>query len=300
MRLALPSLVFLCIGTTASAQFSVLPQIGLENSKTSFSANGSSYSSLGTSLAPRASVRLDYKFKQSHGPYIGFGTNAGVATITTTNPETILSNYTSSLGSVKWRFETGYGFSTKPISFQKNSAQKRTTASKTSSETKKSCGSYSSRSNTLARKNNTWNMRIQPSAGLALTQALNNDVITQTGSTGTTYNYKAGNWNTAITSGLGFEFAKGSSRKFAVGIQYLKGLGNLDERTISGVSEEKNVSSNVQSKASAWNLSFGIPFSLTKPKRVKQVMPAVQPQTQKTESNYKSKCGSYRRCTRSL
>lgn len=290
MRLALPSLLFLSIGTAANAQLSVTPQIGLENSQISLRNNGSSFSSLGSALAPRASVRFDYRFKKGHGPYVGFGTSPGVTTVSTRNPEAIMSNYSTSLGSPNLRLEAGYGFSTKPINLQKPSF---TTETKTvTKQVKTRCGTYNKTYQVITKKkNDTWNMRIQPSAGIAYTTAKSNDLGTQTDAIGTVYNYKAGNWNTAVATGVGFAFAKGTKQKFMVGLNYLRGIGNMDEQTLAAASEGKTSVNVLKSRASAWNLSFGIPFALTKQK---QALKIVKTEQQKSKSNNKSKCGAYK------
>lgn len=305
MRKALPSLLLLCLGSAASAQLSVIPQIGLENSKTSLSSNGASFNSLGSFAMPKANLRLEYLFKKAHGAYVGFGTSPAVATISTLSPETIADNYTSSLGKTKWRLEAGYQLSTKPINFKKSSGQQKT-ASASSSQSQRSscmsgyrsgCGKSSYSTARTAKKNDSWNMRIQPSAGIAYTPAANNEFFIDNTATGTVYNYKAGNWNTAVTAGINFAFAKGDNRKFIIGLQHLRGLGNLDNQTIKAFSEGKTTSTVVDSRASTWSLSFGIPLALTKQKTKAQPV-RVQPQ-QKTPQ-YRSRCGSYSRCTRQI
>lgn len=303
MKSPLPgTLLFLCFGTAASAQLSLRPQIGLESAKTSISSNGSSFSSLGTAVAPQASLRLDYKFKKMGGPYIGLGTSPAVATVTTTNPESLMSNFKSSLGAPKIRLDAGWGFSTKAINLQKKGAGSKSAAPAPSAGAHRTCGSYSyhggcNRSrmtHAVQKKPDTWNLRIQPSAGLAFTSVGNNDITTQNGTTATAYSYKAGVWNTAVTTGVDFAFAKGRNRKFVVGVNYLKGLGNLGDQRIASVTEGKMATTSVQSRLSAWNVSFGIPFTLSKQRKMVQTKP------QDNRSHYRGGCGEYRRCTRSI
>lgn len=294
MRLALPSLLLLCAGSAAHAQLSVVPQIGLENAQVSLQQNGSSFSSLGSALAPRAAVRFDYRFKKAHGPYVGFGTSPGVTKVSTASPDAMRNNHTTSISSPKLRLEAGYGFSTRPIKLQKPSYSTETKT--VTKEVKTRCGTYTKSYQVVTRKkNDTWNMRIQPSAGVAYTPAQSNNIKTETGANGTMYTYKAGNWNTALATGVGFEFAKGTHKKFAVALNYLRGLGNLDEQTLtSTASEGKTTTSVLQSRASLWNLSFGIPFTLTKQKQATKIV-----KSEEQKSN-KSKCGAYReykRCT---
>ena len=295
MRLVLPSLLLLSVGTAANAQLSVTPQIGLENSQISLQQNGSSFSSLGSALAPRGAIRFDYRFKSSHGPYVGFGTSPGVTTVSSALPDAFLNQNTTSISSPKLRMEAGYGFSSKPVRLQKPSY---TTEIKTvTREVRTRCGTYTKTYQVATKKkNDTWNMRVQPSAGVAFTPAQSNDLKTVTDANGTIYQYKAGNWNTAATAGVAFEFAKGLKRKFVVGLNYSHALGNLDEQALTTATEGKVSENILKSRASAWNLSFGIPFTLTKQKQPVKVVKMEQKQT---KTIHKSKYGShreYKRC----
>ena len=72
MRNAVLALL-LFVATAANAQrFSLLPQVGFENSKTSISYNNKEYfSPVGGQFTPQASLRLDYTSKKGHGLFLG-------------------------------------------------------------------------------------------------------------------------------------------------------------------------------------------------------------------------------------
>jgi hypothetical protein len=137
------------------------------------------------------------------------------------------------------------------------------------------------------------NMRIQPFAGMAWIPNPKAAVKT----IDAMYQYNAGNWSTALIAGTNFEVGKGTQRKFVVGVQYLKGLGNLDNETL--VTGKENIASTTQlkSSASAWNISVGVPLSLGKKKTAVQqttvTAPAVVPEVKK-EAPKKQSCQKYR------
>jgi len=56
--------------STASAQLSIVPQVGFENAATSFSVNDFRYHPLTSEISPKATVRIDYRFKGGHGPFV--------------------------------------------------------------------------------------------------------------------------------------------------------------------------------------------------------------------------------------
>ena len=107
-------------------------------------------------------------------------------------------------------------------------------------------------------------MRITPSVGLAFIPSQLTEIETQTQGTQTTYDYKAGAWSSAIIAGTAFEFGTNRHAKFVVNINYLKGLGNMDTKTINSVSNGKTVASTISSNNSGWNVSVGIPISFNK------------------------------------
>lgn len=282
---ALTLIFFVAFGYAMNAQrFSLLPQVGFENSKTKISYNDlSSFSPVGVKFSPQASLRLNYASKLGHGFYIGVASSRSIVSFSFTDPENGMNSYTASAGNMQLRLEGGYQFNTKPISLNKsnNSANK----SKSKSEAKKSCGSRSSSaakascaerksysscgSNSkktkvpaLAKNKGNW-LRIQPSVGLGYIPAVKTDVVTKTQSGLTTYEYRAGNWNTALMAGTGFEFGRGKTRMLTVSVNYFKGLGNLNTQTVSTQTGIKTSTAYLQSAVSGWNLKVGIPFSLS-------------------------------------
>ena len=128
-------------------------------------------------------------------------------------------------------------------------------------------------------------MRIIPSVGLAFIPGQPSEIETKTGGQ-TTYDYKAGAWNTAVTAGTGFEFGNSRQAKFVVSINYLKGLGNMDTKTVNSVSNGKSVATMVSSAASSWNVSLGVPISFSKKPKIKN---------QIENSRYSGKCGQSER-----
>jgi len=278
------SLIFAFAAAINAQQFTLLPQFGLENSRTTILYNDlSEFSPLGSEILPRLALRLDYKFKQGHGPYLAAASSRSGVAFNFNDPETARNSFQASRGSTQLRMEGGYVLSTKPIYFKKsgnvNKADKNSAhVEEYKTLRKKECGdSYvrshfgkSSKKAIAAKsKNKGWYMRIQPSAGFAYIPATDADLTTKNQVSGNNYEYKAGNWNTAFITGAGFEFGKNVQRRFVVSMQYLKGIGNLDKTTINTVSNSKTTTTYLQSDAASWSLSLGVPISLNKTKTLK-------------------------------
>jgi hypothetical protein len=296
MRNAALILLFVAFGYAAKCQrFTLLPQVGFENSETKISYNDlRSFSPLGVKFSPQASLRLNYSSKQGHGFFIGAVTSRSIVSFSFTDPETGRNNFTATAGNMQLRLEGGYQFNSKPITLGKSRQ------SPVNNTEKKDCGSHSShccsrsvnktREPAFSRNKNSW-VRIQPSVGLGFIPGVKSDVVTKTQNGQASYQYNAGNWNTALTAGAGFEFGRGSTRQFTVSINYFKGLGNMNERTISSLSSGKLVSTDLSSSASGWNLKIGIPFTLK-----------AKSMSGKRTEHHRSGCGQYRfmyRCGRS-
>jgi len=269
---AFPCLLFLLIGLAANSQFTLLPQIGFEQSRTTVEYNEEDeFKPLGTQGNLKANLRADYRFKKGHGPFIGIASSPAIVKINFTGPEIFKDNYKANKSSLQWQLEGGYQYSTKPIYFKKSS-QKNTEIKTTSEKTgiKKSCGSYTYRSHcgdkmkspSPTKQNTALNMRLQPSLGIAY-RPDNDDGLSKNGNQ---FEYKAGNWNTALLSGLGFEFAKGARRLFTLSVFHTQGLVD-GEQTINSFSNGKNNVTYLESEASSWGMSVGIPISLTKKKQ---------------------------------
>ncbi len=317
MRPTLPLAILLLAGSGASAQLSILPNVGIERSSSSFSINDFRYSPVATQLAPKASVRLDYRFKTGHGPFVGAGTSPALVDINFRDAATVKDNFTTTTKQLQWRLEGGYQYTSPAIFFKKKPASTSTVTPSVRRNYHPSqgqntypqgrCGSYNyqnrcgsksssnSKSKMVAAKpDNRLNMRIQPSAGIAYRPSTGNTLERNASS----YSYIAGNWNTAIISGMALEFGKGVQRMVTLGVHYTKGLGNQGESITSDVNTK--ASADLHSSSSAWGLTIGVPFTLSKKKTPIKIMePKQEYRQEKTE--YKKKCGSYQgRCTRSI
>src|SRR5205085_10938567 len=132
-------LFFVAFRYAANPQrFSLLPQLGFENSKSSINYNDlTSFSPVGVKFTPQASLRLNYASKQGHGFFHGAATSRSLVSFSFTDPETLRNNFSATAGSLQIRMEGGYQFNSKPISLSKS---KQSSATNTE---KKTCGSYS-------------------------------------------------------------------------------------------------------------------------------------------------------------
>jgi hypothetical protein len=291
------TLTMLCIvalGYAASSQrFTLLPQVGFENSKTSIRYNAlRSFSPDGIEFSPQASLRLNYSSKQGHGFFVGVASSRSLVSFSFTDPETGMNNYIATAGNMQLRLEGGYQFNSKPISIVKS---KQTTGGSSINQTKKSTccmrtNSYSNRCSGSSNKNrNSW-VRLQPSAGIGFIPGVKSDVVTKMQGGQTVYQYNAGNWKTALLIGSDFEFGQGKARLFTVSLNYFKALGNLNNQTITSTSGAKSITTTLSSAVSGWNMKVGIPFTLGSPKPDFKHKPA-----------RRYDCGQYRiiyRCTK--
>lgn len=307
--------LFVIFGYVATAQFTILPQAGFENSRTSIELNElSCFSPLGAKLSPQAGVRLDYKLKKLHGPFLGVTTSRSVVKYDFSDqPSGMMNAYTASRGNTQLRLEGGYQVSTKPLYFKKSGSSsnksskahcQKNTERKSCSYTmvKSSCGSRINKINPPKTIDKGSWVRIQPSVGIAyIPSTPSSEIYTKSQGSQNTYEYNAGNWKTAMIGGMGFEFGNNEVSKFIVSINYLKGMGNLDAKSITSVSGGKPAITTLRSNASSWNLRMGIPISFNKKKPVEKKQPVVE----KTYKEYKEakKCGQYKtyykpRCSR--
>jgi len=288
MRSVALSGLFIVSTLAMNAQkLSLTPQVGFENSKTSVNYNNlGSFAPLGGEFNPQVSLRLDYKFKQGFGPYIGASTSRSGVLYSFNDVENGMNAYNATKANMQLRLEGGYQFTSNPILFNKAKRSTGTASSKTKSSNKSSCGSYSSgsccsknyssQSNPCQSKSSAtkkaenknkggW-VRLQPSIGVGYIAAPKTDIVTKTGGGQTTYEYRAGNWNTAFLTGMGFEFGRNKQRLLNVSINYFTGIGNMNQQTISNESGIKTSYATLESKASGWNMRVGIPFTLAEKK----------------------------------
>ena len=299
---AITGVLVLLIAISAKAQLSFLPQLGFERSKTFVDYNNvPSFSPMGSQGNFKANLRMDYRFKKGHGPYIGVGTVPGTVAFSFTDVANAANNFKAAQNSLQWKLEGGYQYSSKPITLKKAAAKKP--AVKTSSynsEVQRHCGSYcysyrqrTTTTSSSAKRSSNLTLRLQPSVGIAYLPSIKDDLEVN----GSNYQYNAGNYKTAITSGMGFEFAKGKQRLFTLSLFYAKALDQSDKEKFSGVENGKTVTNVVSSSnTSSWGLMLGIPFSLSKNK--KAVAPVVKKEPVR---EYQSRCEYYRsRCIRRL
>jgi hypothetical protein len=301
-RALLLSLVFALLANAATAQkFSLVPQIGIENSRTSLRYNNLPYFlPLRAQLSPHLAIRMDYQFKGGHGPFIGAATSPSVVSYNFSDPEIGNKVFTASRGDLRIRFEGGYRYSSKPIYFSKPTAAKKVNVVSEKIEVRRSCGGYTytthcarSAKTSVAQKNRGWFARIQPSIGAAYIPSVRPYVSTVTEGNQSNFKYQAGNWNLALISGVGFELGKNLQRKFSININYLKGLGNLQTQTINATSGTKTTTTNLKSRISSWNLTAGVPITFSKQKTI------VKKPTEEKYQSSEGRCSQYRtRCGR--
>ena len=314
MRTIILSALFIACGLAMNAQkLSLTPQVGFENSKTSVNYNDLGFfAPLGGELNPQVSLRLDYKFKQGFGPYIGASTSRSGVLYSFNNIENGMNEYTAVRANMQVRMESGFQYTSMPIFFNKSKQSSGSSASKTKSSTKSSYGSYSYRSscskkyssqssrcqnkNSSAKKAESKNkgawVRLQPSVGVGFIPSPQADVVEKMEGAQTTYEYRAGNWNTAFLTGMGFEFGRDNQRLVNISVNYFTGIGNLNTETVSSISGTKTSIAHLESKASGWNVRIGIPFTLAEKKAAKQKS---EPKTKKTSYDktriqYKYRC----------
>ena len=315
MRSVALSGLFIVSAIAMNAQkLSLTPQVGFENSRTSVNYNDlGSFAPLGGEFNPQVSLRLDYKFKQGFGPYIGASTSRSGVLYSFNDIENGMNAYAATKANMQLRMEAGYQYTTKPIFFNKTNQSTGTSTSKTKAPGKSSCGSYSYRSScskgyssqssrcqdksTATRKAENKNkggwVRLQPSMGIGYIAAPKTDIVSKTDGSQTAYEYRAGNWNTAFLTGMGFEFGRNNQRLLNVSINYFTGIGNMNTQTISSESAIKTSYATLASKASGWNTRVGIPFTLAEKKPAKQKSASKTKKTNccdKMRIEYKTRC----------
>ena len=314
---ALIVIMFVAFCYAATAQkFSLLPQIGFENSKTKIRYNDlPSFAPAGVVTSAQFGLQFNYKIKSGHGVFLGAASSRSIVPYTFSDPETGMTNYTTATGDMQLRFETGYQFTSKPLYFKKSGKATTTSTKQNVTTAEKSCGyAYKShcmrscsmagrpaspeKSNQQVQKSNRggW-VRLQPSAAFGFIPSTHTDVITKTVNGLSAYEYRAGNWSTAVMTGMGFEFGKNKTRLFTLGINYFKGLGNLNTQTISSTTASKTSTAYISSEVSGWNMRIGIPISLGTKK------PAVTKHTETNVQQPKRGCYQYRtlyRCNKTI
>jgi hypothetical protein len=302
-KAALASLVFVACGIATNAQLSVSPRVGIEQAFNCVKYNNTScINPISPNISPQISVRADYLFNKVHGPFVGIASNRSLVNYEFTNAETGDKEFTSAQGDWKLRLEAGYQVSSKPISLKRTAKQPATTVSTANLSP---CAAARMRA-AMAKvpQKPVMTMRIQPYAGMAFVPNPEQAVTTAMNNGETVYQYHTGNYTSAFITGVNLAFAKGSVNKYVVGIQYLKGIGNMHTEIMKTTTENKLVTTQLSSSSAAWNINVGIPLSFAKNKQpaaapAKVVMPAKAnaPRTAETAPVKKS-CGYYRsRCS---
>ena len=324
MRTAVLTAVMVAFAYAATAQFSLLPQVGFENSKTNLSYNNlSSFEPLGVKFSPQVGLRIDYKFKQGHGPWLGVSSSRASVNYSFTDPDNGMTVYSANAGDMQLRIEAGYQHSFKPIYFNQNSSgrskskqsattsqlkQKTPLQTTTTTTVRRGCGGKEEvvvvrsicaektviasrcgdKQKIAAKKDKGPWMRVQPSLGVGFIPSVPADFTTKAGVGQNTYEYKAGNWNTALIAGTGFEFGRNNHRLFTVTVSYFKGMGNLDEQTFTTMQGTKATTTTLQSESSGWGMKVGIPFTLKK--QAKQRTEQKKKECDQYKMQYRSKC----------
>lgn len=292
---AISFMLVLLVAVTANAQLSFLPQIGFEQAKTSIRVNDlSSFAPMGFATNFKANLRMDYRFKKGHGPYVALGTAPGAMAFSFSDAANAATNFSSASTALQFRMEGGYQYSSKPITLKKASQKEALKTVIQRTEIRNRCGAYYSSGSqhrkvaTTKKANNDLNLRLQPSIGVAYLPSVKNNLITS----GSTYQYNAGNYKTAMVSGMGFEFGKGQQRLFTLSLFYTKGLGKMDQESIANLQNEKMTNTTLTSKSSGWGMMVGVPFSFSKNKKLIAPVKTTAPLHYK--QYHKSKCGYYR------
>lgn len=305
-------LLVACTYAASAQQFTVLPQVGLEVSRTFVKYNNLSFfAPVGKQLSPQLGVRMDYSFKQGGGPFVGLATSRSGLNYNFSEPATGMKDYNASVGNVRLNFQAGYQLSTKPIYFKRSSSGNKAVNAAVPAEIKSAqsrcghysfsnrCSRYSSSAGAIAAKaappEKGWSMTIRPLAGVALTSAVNPDVNIIMKENQPEYEYRAGNWTTAIITGAAFEFGKNDQRKFTVSMNCLRGITNLGTKSIATTSNGKTTITDVRSSVSSWNLTAGIPLTIYKKKTaVKQVQMQAPPPPYQNRNRFEGRCSRYR------
>ncbi|MBO9201846.1 MULTISPECIES: hypothetical protein [Niastella] len=281
-KAALTSLVFVACGFATNAQFSVSPRVGIEQAFNCVKYNNSScINPISPNISPQVSVRADYLFNNVHGPFVGIASNRSLVTYEFANPETGDKEFTSAQGDWKLRLEAGYQVSSKAIALGK--AAKQTTEPAVSTANLSPCAAARvMRAQAAVPQKPVMSLRVQPYAGMAFVPNPEPGITTAVQGSETVYQYHAGNYTSAFITGVNLAFAKGSVSKYVIGIQYLKGIGNMNTETLNTTIENKLTTTTLSSSSSAWNINIGIPLSFSKNKQQAAPAKAVAPVKRET------------------
>ncbi len=268
MRRATLLLLLAVFGYSAEAQFTLIPQAGIENPVTKISYNDLRSFQPVVSLQPQVSICAEYKFKNGVGIFTGAGTSRSAVSYNFLDPETGMKAYQASTGNTQLQLQAGLKYSTKPIYFNKQVSHNR--SSKTPCGMNRSCGNHTGstcchRAPGCSQKTRAQNkgmyISMQPLAGFAFMPSNQPDLVTK--SSGMGYTYNAGNIKKALLAGVGFELGYRHTKYVTLSINYFKGLGN-EKTTVNSFSGTKAILTTLNSRISGWNTSIGLPISLVK------------------------------------
>jgi hypothetical protein len=209
-----------------------------------------------------------------------------------------MTDYRAALGKTLLQLQAGLQYTTKPLVFKQKSSSNKSSKTSSSEKTTNSCSHYSSAcshysSSCCSRKssaeqkaksqNQRWSLRMQPSAGFGFIPSSRPDLVTKSALGYNDYTYNAGNYKTALLTGVGFEFARSKTNLFTLSINYFKGVGD-NNTSFTSQSSGKTTTTVLNSKLSGWNASLGFPISFTKKNYTKH----------RTEQRVKYDCQQYR------
>jgi hypothetical protein len=215
-----------------------------------------------------------------------------------------MTEYNASMGDVQAQLQAGLQYTSKAIFFKKQTSA-QTSKVKTETTTNHSyyssgcsrnysysgCGSKKSGTAEKTEKTKSqgkgWSFRLQPSAGVGFIPSNVEDLVVTSASAQNNYTYNAGNNKTTLLAGMGFEFAKNEKRLFTLSVNYFKGLGDNATSFTSEVGG-KTTTTMLNSKASGWGATLGIPISFTK--KLKTTTPKVEQKPKYDCQRYKMEC----------
>ena len=314
--------VLIAISISAGAQFTLVPQIGLDQSRTNVTINKlTTFSPLNSQFSSMAMLRLEYKFKSGHGPFAGIATSRSAIAVNFTNPDQLVSGFTAYRKELKLRLDAGYQLKTNPIYLKKSSSTQKASAKSSKSadhkysskktnsigflpefqgrqcgqnrdyfkstedkdksihskemykccRQKSHCRKGPSKDQCFSKNKELPYLKLQPMAGISFIPAAGNTFEKKIQGSQTLYTYNAGNWNTAFFTGIGVEFGKGNRQSFLISLQYLKGIGNMGNKTLQTETGNKTINTLFTSRTSQWNITAGFPISLTQKQIHKRV-----------------------------
>ncbi len=258
--------LFLLAGTVLHAQLSFLPQVGFEQSRTALNY-GNGMSAMDISGNFKAGLKMDYRFKGGHSPFVNFTTSPSAARFAFNNAGSLESNMPVMKNNLQFRLEAGYQYSSLPIPLGKKSSVSKPSyaASEGATMQRGRCGalrSHCGRNKQMqkaAAPTGGLNVRLQPSLALAYVPSATQSIQ----QTANGFNYTAGSWKTAIVPAMGFEFAAGRQRLFTLSVFYTKPLDEGADMA-SLASGVKGINVPLNPKTSTWGLTLGVPFGFAK------------------------------------